>query len=545
MARPFFWTFVLLSALVVAVALPLCIADLVKNNHERAYVGAWRASPGRRRNLSAHLACLAPNTACLAPLAARVSPPHRLTALTNPPSVWFVAGLFVLLAIPISAYGVQAHMEHYHVPRLQKHVVRILWMPCVYGLDAWLALRFKDHSIYFDTLRECYEAFVIYHFYTFLIVYLEQNGSVESILARKEQQQHLFPVSLFAKPWRMGPEFMRKCKAGVLNYVIIRPFTAAIALVSEALGVYGEGELFNATKTYTYVVFINSWAQSHAIYCLVLLFHATRTELEAIQPIAKFVCVKAVIFLSFWQSIAIVVMVHMHVLSSRTLNMRDYDIKDVANGVQEFIICVEMLIAACAHLLAFPVSEFGDAMPAAVGAGSSKLSSVLDVLDMSDVYLDVRDRAESVGGRTVGRLKDALHIGTRAKAKLEDEEQLGGGDAPGAMRLLPVGSERSEEEPGTLHFREDRDNLPFLAAASQGRRAGAGAGDAGEERGAVQSRRAGRRDDSLSPRHFLAPSAAAGSTVSIGGVQIALADLLMPAGGGGGGGVGSPRRTEL
>jgi hypothetical protein len=61
--------------------------------------------------------------------------------------VWFIAGLFVLLAVPISAYGVQGHMEHYSRPTLQKHVVRILWMPCVYGLDAWLALRFKVRAL--------------------------------------------------------------------------------------------------------------------------------------------------------------------------------------------------------------------------------------------------------------------------------------------------------------------------------------------------------------------------------------------------------------
>jgi hypothetical protein len=60
--------------------------------------------------------------------------------------VWFIAGLFCLLSFPISAYGVQAHMEHYGAPKLQKHVVRILWMPCVYGFDAWLALRFKARS---------------------------------------------------------------------------------------------------------------------------------------------------------------------------------------------------------------------------------------------------------------------------------------------------------------------------------------------------------------------------------------------------------------
>jgi Organic solute transporter Ostalpha len=94
-----------------------------------------------------------------------------------------VAGLFVLGAVPISVYGVQAHLEQYVHPRLQKHIVRILWMPCVYGLDAWLALRFKDSSVVFDALRECYEAFVIYHFFVFLIVFLEQVCGGASALA--------------------------------------------------------------------------------------------------------------------------------------------------------------------------------------------------------------------------------------------------------------------------------------------------------------------------------------------------------------------------
>ena len=55
-----------------------------------------------------------------------------------------------------------------------------------------------------------------------------------------------------------------RARAGVLNYVIIRPITALIAFISESRGVYGEGELFNATKSYTYVVFVNSWSQTHA-----------------------------------------------------------------------------------------------------------------------------------------------------------------------------------------------------------------------------------------------------------------------------------------
>jgi len=393
---------------------------------------------------------------------------------------------------------------------------------------------------------------VIYHFFTFIIVYLEQvrraggagarwrrrgaltrpspaqHGSAESLLARKEQQPHLFPLSLMLKPWRMGPDFLRKCKAGVLNYVIIRPITAAVAFVSEARGVYGEGELFNATKTYTYVVAVNSWSQSHAIYCLILLFQATRAELEPINPVAKFVCVKAVIFFSFWQSIAIVVMVHMHVLSSRTLSIKDYDIKDVSSGLQEFIICVEMFLAALAHQFAFPVSDFGDAMP----AEGSKLSSVLDVLDMSDVFLDVRDRAESVGGRMVGRLKDAtggvMGGPARPKLKLGDGgaglDDACGGDDAAAVRLLPVGSERStgggggggEEGPVA-----DRGNMPLLSAASHQRRTGLGIE-------LPPSEHPGGAGGFTSPRGGggAAAPAAAASTVSIGGRTIALQDLL-------------------
>jgi hypothetical protein len=334
----------------------------------------------------------------------------------------------------------------------------------------------------------------------------------------------------------MGPEFFRKCKAGVLNYVIIRPVMALVAFIAEARGVYGEGELFNATKAYTYVVFVNSWSQTHAIYCLILFFQATRVELEPIKPVAKFICVKAVIFFSFWQSIAIVVMVHMHVLSSRTLSIKDYDIKDVAGGLQEFIICMEMFVAALAHQVAFPASEFGDAAPAA----GSKLSSVLDVLDMSDVYMDVKDRAETMGGRMVGRLKGAT-VGalgggpTRSKVKLDVEvdDALEEGSASG-VRLLPVGSERSDAGGlgaralsgggldgvvGGVELRADRANMPFLAATGHQRRTGAGAGDAGQP---------GDGSGEQAPASVTSPRSptAVGSTVSIGGVQIQLRDML-------------------
>ena len=64
---------------------------------------------------------------------------HSLTQL----QAWFVAAIFVLLAIPVTIYEVAMHLEYFSRPALQIHVIRILWMVPIYAMDAWLALRFK------------------------------------------------------------------------------------------------------------------------------------------------------------------------------------------------------------------------------------------------------------------------------------------------------------------------------------------------------------------------------------------------------------------
>ena len=64
------------------------------------------------------------------------------------------------------------HLAYYSRPDLQKYVIRISLMVPIYSLDAWLSLRFFHAHVYVDPLRECYEAFVIYSFYCYLVAYL-------------------------------------------------------------------------------------------------------------------------------------------------------------------------------------------------------------------------------------------------------------------------------------------------------------------------------------------------------------------------------------
>lgn len=68
----------------------------------------------------------------------------------------------------------------------------------------WIALKYPTIAIYVDTCRECYEAYVIYNFMTFLLNFLEnQYPSLVMMLEHQEQQKHLPPLCC-CPPWPMG-----------------------------------------------------------------------------------------------------------------------------------------------------------------------------------------------------------------------------------------------------------------------------------------------------------------------------------------------------
>lgn len=80
-----------------------------------------------------------------------------------------------------------------------------LTFPCIVLSDSqWIALKYPSIAIYVDTCRECYEAYVIYNFMTFLLNFLgSQYPSLVMMLEVQEQQKHLPPLCC-CPPWPMG-----------------------------------------------------------------------------------------------------------------------------------------------------------------------------------------------------------------------------------------------------------------------------------------------------------------------------------------------------
>uniref|UniRef100_A0A6E8VU88 Organic solute transporter ostalpha n=1 Tax=Anopheles coluzzii TaxID=1518534 RepID=A0A6E8VU88_ANOCL len=337
-----------------------------------------------------------------------------------------IGGLFVLCAIPISIWQIAQHTTHYTQPQLQRHIIRILWMVPIYALNALLCLIYPRKSIYMDSIRECYEAYVIYNFMKYLLNYLNLEMDLERALEFNAQTHHFIPCCCLST-WQMGREFVHNCKHGILQYTVVRPLTTVVACICQLNHVYGEGQ-FRASVAFPYLVFINNCSQSIAMYCLALFYRATRNELRAMRPLPKFFCIKAVIFFSFFQSVIIYFLVYYGIIKDIfDSNTSEFESQlELSTKLQNFLICIEMFLAALAHHYSFshhpyvlniPVgliargsingsSATGGGGSGAAGSGSQPwYSGLLTMLDISDVRQDVSEHLGEVGSSLSRRFR--------------------------------------------------------------------------------------------------------------------------------------------
>ncbi|MCH97907.1 transmembrane protein 184C-like [Trifolium medium] len=86
-----------------------------------------------------------------------------------------------------------------------------------------------------------------------------------------------------------------------------------------------------------------------ALYCLVQFYNVTHERLQPIKPLAKFISFKAIVFATWWQGLGIALLCTFRVLPN--------DGK-LQTGLQDFLICIEMAIAAVAHVFVFSAKPY-------------------------------------------------------------------------------------------------------------------------------------------------------------------------------------------
>ena len=280
------------------------------------------------------------------------------------------AGVMVLGTLILSIRLVYLHFTHWYMPNVQKYVIRILWMVPLYAVQSWLSLRFRDARIYIDTIRDLYEAYVISSFLYYLIELLGgQDALIRTLRAiaqnDPEAAEHLGNhgplLNLVLEPWELGAEFMLQCKHGVLQYVVVKTIATFLTFIFQFMDVYGEGR-FEWNVAYPYLAFILNCSVMYALYCLVKLFHGIHEELRHPidwHPLGKFLCVKGVVFFTWWQGVIIFYLKAHGIID----DIGAWSGEQVANGLIDYCICIEMVFFSIAHAYTFTYQEY---LPATV-----------------------------------------------------------------------------------------------------------------------------------------------------------------------------------
>ncbi|KAL7548431.1 hypothetical protein ACHAWF_011721 [Thalassiosira exigua] len=275
-------------------------------------------------------------------------------------AAFYSAAGFVVLTLVLSFREILQHLYNWYAPDVQKFVVRILFMVPLYSVQSWMGLRFHGPArAYIDAVRDLYEAYVLQSFVYYLVELMGGEDRMAELLGRKEARLggHGRWISKVMPRWEMGKPFLLQIKRGVLQYVVVKTFfTLLTTFVLLPSGNWGEGS-FSPDSAYLYVAFVLNLSVMYALYCLVKLFHAVKSDLRSPvnwHPVGKFLCVKGVVFFTWWQGVGI------YFLRSHGIigDVGTWPGDDVAGGIIDYLICVEMVFFAIAHMFTFTYKEY-------------------------------------------------------------------------------------------------------------------------------------------------------------------------------------------
>lgn len=307
-----------------------------------------------------------------------------------------VAGVFVLITLSLSMYLLFEHLSSYKNPEEQKFLIGVILMVPCYAIESFVSLVNPSISVDCAILRDCYEAFAMYCFGRYLVAclggeertieFMERQGRASSKTPLLENNcekgtvKHPFPMNYFLKPWKLGQWFYQVIKIGIVQYMIIKSLSAILAVILEAFNLYCEGD-FKWGCGYPYIAVVLNFSQSWALYCLVQFYTVTKDELEHIKPLAKFLTFKSIVFLTWWQGVAIALLYDLGLFKSAIAQGLQ-----LKSSVQDFIICIEMGIASIVHLYVFPAKPYelmGDRLSGSVSVLGDYAST--DPLDPDEV----------------------------------------------------------------------------------------------------------------------------------------------------------------
>jgi len=256
---------------------------------------------------------------------------------------------------------------------------------------------FHSAEGYLAIIKDFYEAYIIYQFLSFCISVLGRGDreAVIDLLAR--HADHLSPPFRFTawcnpNPWgdnhrELARAVLLQCQLFAMQFVFLRPLTTTAMFVLDKVQYYGPtGNQMDYRSPQFYLVGVQNLSVFIAFTGLLKFYHAVDKDLAWCRPFAKFLCIKGVVFMTFWQGLAISIL-------ASTTDVGGNDADEWAKSAQNFLVCLEMLLFSIAHFYTFPTEEWEEGYRAKQEQGAFGDSIALGDF-MSDLKLLLRSSSK-------------------------------------------------------------------------------------------------------------------------------------------------------
>ena len=127
------------------------------------------------------------------------------------------------LATTLAMFNIFKHLSNYTRPEFQKSLVRIIFIVPVYSASC-LSLALPDYSIVIESIRDVWEAVVIYEFLRLILAFCGGESACLTVIMKNPGSiSHVCPFNLCCPPLRLDARFMRITKRFTLQFVFVKP----------------------------------------------------------------------------------------------------------------------------------------------------------------------------------------------------------------------------------------------------------------------------------------------------------------------------------
>lgn len=310
--------------------------------------------------------------------------------ITLPHWVQTLCAYTSLAATLIIFLSILMHLLNYRKPFQQRLMIRIQLIVPLFALSCYSML-IEPTAVFnkfvIEPVREIYEAFVIYTFFSLLTDMLGGEKSIVILTSGRPPVSQIGFVQYFLPKLDISdPHTFLVIKRGILQYVWLKPVICFGVLFTELLGWYDVNDL-GLKSLYLWFTIVYNFSVSLSLYCLAIFWKILWTDLKPFNPVGKFLCVKLIIFASYWQGVLLAILNFLGLLPGNS-SQDENGAPNIGVSIQNALLCVELIAFAFGHWFSFSYKPF--TISRIPNGRFLFLYAVKDMLGVKDLVIDFK-----------------------------------------------------------------------------------------------------------------------------------------------------------